>query len=323
MLFLTNRAFNEGIQTIIGRTVTFDLDNNSPANSIYFCERKNPYDYYEVGSENFLERIRKSFYKQVLLYVHGFNCLPEDTIFKQAQILQDLFDVKEKNLILVLPIIWPCDNDLGIVRDYWDDQKAADMSAFSIARALSKFLEFQSLHQAYEKCTKHINILAHSMGNRVLRESLRVWSKYDLQGKMPQIFRTIFMVAADLVNESLEKDQEGELIPISAKNVCVYYAGDDLALRSSKIANLKNNIASRRLGHTGPEDLNKLPFNVFSFDCDNFNNKYDNPVGHTYFMSTDNTSTTEAGILFEHLYNTLVTGRPTYNNIFEKRVVLG
>ena len=33
---------------------------------------------------------------------------------------------------------------------------------------------------AEDPCLKRINMLAHSMGNRVLRETLWAWNKYDL-----------------------------------------------------------------------------------------------------------------------------------------------
>ena len=44
-------------------------------------------------------------------------------MLEAADEFQKLFDKKQKNEILVIPLILPCDNDLGIVKDYWDDQK--------------------------------------------------------------------------------------------------------------------------------------------------------------------------------------------------------
>ena len=64
----------------------------------------------------------------------------------------------------------------------------------------------------------------------------------------------------------------------------VYYASDDLALRFSKVANLKNKIASRRLGHTGPENMDRTPANLYAVDCDDVNTAYDMPEGHSYFV---------------------------------------
>ena len=94
-----------------------------------------------------------------------------------------------------------------------------------------------------------------------------------------------------------------------------------MALQGSKIVNVKSNIMSRRLGHTGPENPNLTLLNVYAFDCDDFNNIYDFPVGHTYFLTKNNTENTEAGILFNHMYETLKTGRPLLENNLQ-RVIL-
>jgi len=53
--------------------------------------------------------------------------------------------------------------------------------------------------------------------------------------------------------------------------------------RESKISYLKNKVASTRFGHTGPEEMKKVQANVYTIDCDNFNNKYDFPKGYSYF----------------------------------------
>ncbi|WP_253805262.1 hypothetical protein [Vibrio mediterranei] len=36
---------------------------------------------------------------------------------------------------------------------------------------------------------------------------------------------------------------------------------------------------------TGPEQLSVLPKNVYEFDCDYFNQRFDYPVGHSYFLA--------------------------------------
>jgi esterase/lipase superfamily enzyme len=323
MLFITNRAFTEGNQTVIDRRISFDLNNNAPSNSVYFCCRNSLGDYREIGSQNFIQSIQNVNYEQILLYIHGFNSLPEEVIFPRAELLQFLFDQQQLGSVLVIPIIWPCDNDLGIVQDYWDDEKSSDMSAFSLARALCKFTEWSALQPRENLCLKRLNILAHSMGNRVLRESLRIWNQYDLARGVPQLFRNIFMTVADISNDSLNIGNPGESICRAAKNVCVYYAGDDWALRSSKMINPKEKLVSCRLGHTGPEDISKVPPNVYVFDCDPFNNIYDDPLGHTYFMTKDNTKVSSPGLLFQHIYSSLQTGRVFELNITSRSGILG
>lgn len=308
MIFITNRFPKQSIQTRIGRGFDFDLKNNASSNSVFFCERKGKDKYLEIGSADLLERLKKSKYRQILIYIHGFSNLPEDA-FAGADEFQKLCNKKKKDEVLVIPLIWPCDNDFGIVKDYWDDQKAADQSAFSFARVLQKFLMWRSEQEANEQnapCLKRINVLAHSMGNRVFRGTLAAWKKYDLPKGVPLIFRNSFLVAADVVNETLQEGETGEIIAHASRNVIVYHASDDLALRSSKISNLKNKIASRRLGHTGPENLDKTPKNVYSVDCDDVNNKYD-LKGHSYFRSGTRKGT--PGLVFNHIFSCLLSGR--------------
>jgi esterase/lipase superfamily enzyme len=306
MLFITNREPQGSIRTRQGRTFRFDLNKNSPSNSIYCCERKGENSYIEIGSKELMNRLRNHEAEQLLFFIHGFSNLPEDNIFPRVEQLQHYFDQKEPGLMLVVPIIWPCDNDFGIVKDYWDDQKSADLSAFSFARMLQKFMAWRDEAKEDAPCLKRINILAHSMGNRVFRETLAKWNQYDLANGVPLLFRNTILMAADIVNESLEDYHEGRLISQASRNVSVYYASDDLALRASKISNLKNKVASRRLGHTGPEDMANVQCNVYAIDCDNVNNRYDYPKGHSYFFDDEHN---QAGAVFEHMFDSLKSGR--------------
>jgi len=319
MLFVTNREPQGSIRTKANRTFKFDLKKNAPSNSIYCCERLDKDSYIELGSKEWLARLKDSNAKQILFFIHGFSNLPEPHIFPRTQKLQEFFDVKEQNLVKVVPVIWPCDDDPGIVKDYWDDQKSADMSAFSFARALQFFMKWRDEEPEDNPCLKRINILAHSMGNRVLRETLSAWNKYDLADGVPLLFRNTILMAADIVNESLEEGRYGRLISQSSRNVSVYYAADDFALRSSKTSNLKNKVASRRLGHTGPENMKKTQSNVYEIDCDNFNNRYDKPKGHSYFLDDEQGN---IGVVFEHIFNSIKTGRVKVDDEQSRRHIL-
>jgi len=200
-----------------------------------------------------------------------------------------MFDKTSPGLVYVVPLIWPCDDDSAIafMDDYWDDQRASRASGDSFSRMLGLFDNWRKEEATkVNPCTRRMNVLAHSMGNRVLRNAISSWVKFDLAGNMPQLFRNVFMVAADVVNHTLEYKEKGCYIPDSARNVVVYYANDDLAMPASKIANLKNMTVSRRLGMTGPESMSekRLAKNVYEVDCDNFNNSWGDEKGHTYFL---------------------------------------
>lgn len=317
MLFITNRAINEVELARVeqDRKITFDLSNNLARQSINFCRRAGPNDFIELGSQKFMAELKNSRAEQLLIFIHGYSNLPEPDIFPRAQALQKLFDNQRENRVQVVPIIWPCDNDLGIIKDYWDDQKSADASAFAFARLLEMFLAWRSKAEGEDNeppCLKRINVLAHSMGNRVFRQTMETWACYDRGGEVPLLFRNVFLVAADIVNESLERGRMGEYICQSARNVSVYFASDDLALRASKTANLKNKIASRRLGHTGPENMELVPGNVYAIDCDDLNTQYDSPKGHSYF--TFDASGKEPGKVFEHIAQSVSSGRVHVDN---------
>ena len=134
MLFITNRNFRQSKRTRIGRKVDFDLNDNEAGQSVYFCERRDKESYVEIGNRNFFKALKESKYEQVMLYIHGYSNLPETHIFPMTQVLQQLCDQIEPNLVQVVPIIWPCDNDRGLVQDYYDDQQAADASAYAFER---------------------------------------------------------------------------------------------------------------------------------------------------------------------------------------------
>lgn len=312
MLFITNRFPTQSIKTRVGRGFDFDLKNNAASNSVFYCRRLDKEKYEEIGGFNLMSELKASPYRQLLVYIHGFSNLPE-AVFEGASQLQALCDAQKKNELLVLPVVWPCDDDLGVVKDYWDDQKAADASAFSLARVLGHFMTWREDAQRNpqdDPCLKRINVLAHSMGNRVLRETLRVWAYYDLPAGVPLLFRNTYLVAADIENESIHKGEAGELISHASRNVVVYFASDDLALRSSKVANVKNKIASRRLGHTGPENMDMTPGNVYAVDCDDVNTTYDPPIGHSYFrFDGGGAKGGRPGKVFEHIWQTIMTGR--------------
>ena len=168
----------------------------------------------------------------------------------------------------VVPMLRPCDNDRGLLKDYRDDQNAADAGAVGFRRAFGKFPSWRDRQDPDNPCLKRIHVLAHSMGARVLRGALDGWA-HDY-GPVYGVFRNIFLVAADLVNETLDLRGPGRCLSDAARNVTVHHASDDLALRTSKVTNLRHKIVSRRLGHSGPEDLSRTAGNVYAVDCDNF-----------------------------------------------------
>jgi esterase/lipase superfamily enzyme len=316
MLFITNRRLVEGSRSSAGRRVSFDLADNEPSASLFFCQRMARGTYEELTAPVMLGRLRRTPRRQILLFIHGFNALPEPAVFPDAELLQTLCDRLAPDLVEVVPLVWPCDDDFGLLHDYWDDQSAAEFSALAFSRALGKLLDWRDRASGDQACTKPLNILAHSMGNRVLRHALAKWA-HDF-GAVQGLFRTIAMAAADVANDCLDESGVGRCIADAARNVLVYHAQDDLALRTSKVVNLRNKIVSRRLGHTGPRDLARTPANVAAVDCDAFNGRYDR-FGHSYYLADERGA---PGLLLRHLVDTMRTGRPAGLAPDARRLVL-
>jgi esterase/lipase superfamily enzyme len=312
MLFATNRMPRQSARSRRNRKLTFDNQNTTVSQNMFFCRRDSAGDYTEIMSEAFFDELKKLQGKtRVLLYIQGFNNNMESEIFPNAEKLQRAMDdVGGEGLVHVVPLIWPCDDDspLAFIDDYWDDQDAADNSGTAFARALGMFDDWRRREAESESpCTRRISILAHSMGNRVLQNALNHWAGNINNGTMPQMFTNIFMVAADVVNEALEEGKSGQYIVHAARNVVVYYANDDLAMPASKLANTKNKTVSRRMGMTGPENIGKLPRKVYEVDCDNFNNTLDPPKGHSYFLYGPDGETVSPVI--GHMVSALTNGR--------------
>lgn len=321
ILFATNRTMGDATDCVVSHKntqfpitkVAFDLHENAPSPGVHFCERLSVNEYSILGRSQFFARLRKHSSQQVLLYIHGFDNLPEDTIFARTVRMQQLCNQHDPRLVVVVPLIWPCDNDIGALKDYWDDQKAADASESGFARMLEFFLGWRDdQSDVHTSCYKRVNIIAHSMGNRVLRGALENTSR---RTTVEGLFRNIFMVAADVTNECLERKESGHVIPLACRNVTVYHANDDLALRASKVVNLMNSVVSRRLGHTGPERIGKTPANVYAIDCDDFNNTLDHPKGHSYFLTGNRSAHENDYPVLHHMLYAMRTGRVDANPI--------
>ncbi|WP_133406743.1 alpha/beta hydrolase [Parashewanella tropica] len=309
MFFITNRTPEQSARSRKGRRISFNYQNTAVSQYLYFCQRHDKDEYTEILHHDFFQYLKSlPSQTQLLFYIHGFNNNMEPDVFDSADKLQNLINQQSSELVEVIPIIWPCDDDsaLAFINDYWDDQDAADASGPAFSRLLGKFEQWRrEAEQQKQPCFKRMNILAHSMGNRVLVNAIADWaSKYN-SNNMPLLFRNIFMVAADVDNQILEADKPGHYLSDAARNLVVYFANDDLAMPASKLANLRHKTLSRRMGMTGSNDLSELPKNVYEVDCDDFNNKFD-LKGHSYFL--DNKQGDFSPVI-GHMVQAIKTGR--------------
>jgi len=280
MYFITNRELEQQ-----GEFLDFTTSNKL-SQDLKFCRLHKKGKVEEIFSEPLMQKLKDDKIKtEIFFYIHGFNNQPYDHIFPRAKAIQKQLKNAGLSHILVVPVIWPCDNDFGVIKDYWDDQESAMHSGMFFSRVISKFVQWQEKNSD-DPCMKRMHLIAHSMGARVLMYAMHDWA--TKRGGVPYMFKNIFLMASDIPNESLEKNEMGFHITQAAQRVISYYANDDFAMPASKIANTKNAIFSRRIGHTGPEDMNKVPANVYAVNCDSFNNFFDKK-GHSYFTDKGKT----------------------------------
>ena len=208
MLFVTNRRIEGSRRSQPGRGIAFARGDQEPGASLYFCQRLGPEQYVELTAVPFFSRLRRSRHRQLLFYVHGFSCQPEARrLPRRAAAAGAVRRARRPSSPRWSPIVWPCDDDFGLVLDYWDDQQSATASGLALARVLGKFIAWRDRLGTEETCLKHVNLLAHSMGNRVLATALAAWA-HDY-GAVPALFRNLFMVAADVANDLFAPGRAG------------------------------------------------------------------------------------------------------------------
>jgi len=171
----------------------------------------------------------------VLLFVHGFNTPFDDALIRSAQLSVDLSRRGIFDVGIPLLFSWPSAGKVSLT-DYRGDQDRS----LGAAPYLEQFLDVI----AGQPRVKRINIIAHSMGNRLLTEALESYASDYLKrhGRENLEFR-IILVAAD-VDRDIFEAATGVLDNLRA-NVTIYTSDADRALHASELVNQK-----LRLGDT-------------------------------------------------------------------------
>lgn len=113
-----------------------------------------------------------------LFCLHGFNVQPSGHL-KTVKNAQDLFN---KGKFMLVPVMWPSE---GGVKNYGNDRETTPGAGNGLKSLKDKI-----------DCFPSKSLLAHSMGNRVLRYAADAKFKFD----------NIFMVAADVQHDIFNED---------------------------------------------------------------------------------------------------------------------
>ena len=209
-----------------------------------------------------------------LIFIHGFNVTFEESIISAAKISAFYKNLSGgKYIPNIFVFSWPSD---GKITNYLNDRHDAETSGYAFARGLMKLADFLRDPSEHNICGRKINLLAHSMGNYVLRNALQQAKKVSDAKPLNRIFDEVILAAADEDNDAFEYDFKLAGLPEVSQRITVYFNNGDLALRVSDL--LKGN--PDRLGHDGARKPHELPGKVVLVDVSNIiTGDY-----HSYFL---------------------------------------
>ncbi|MEL6757351.1 MAG: alpha/beta hydrolase, partial [Pseudomonadota bacterium] len=194
-----------------------------------------------TGKETFTSTLQDAVYSDgtdaVLLFVHGFNVEFDEALVRTAQLSNDLS--RDDKFKVGVPVLysWPSAGALSL-EDYRGDRDRS----LGAAPYLEEFLDLLTEDLDVER----INIIAHSMGNRVLTQALEDYARdyLDRHNRDDLEFR-ILLVAADVERDIFDA-ANGVFDNLDA-NVTIYTSDTDRALHVSTIVNEEGR---KRLGDT-------------------------------------------------------------------------
>lgn len=171
---------------------------------------------------------------EVLVFVHGFNSSFEDAARRTAQIAKD---VNFRGPPVMYS--WPSQGS-GSLKGYQADSQHVGWSE-------EHFLSFMA-GVARESGARRIHVVAHSMGNRLVTETLRKLSYHFASGQLPRLNQLV-LTAPD-IDADYFQTAIAPRITQTADRITIYSSSRDLALKASSFA---NQLGKRRLGEAGQE----------------------------------------------------------------------
>ena len=223
--------------------------------------------------------------RDVLIYIHGYNVSWYDAV-GTAKALEYMLNRNTKDddkKVMVVLFSWPSDGSMMPFAAYKSDRSDARDSGQAIGRAILKLKDFLTqVHTNAEDefmrpCLQQIHLLTHSMGNYVLQNSLKKIQGYSNTGGLPKIFENIFLCAADVNDDCLEKGEPMEKVHQLANHISVYFNKGDLAMYISDYT--KGN--RDRLGHSGAAKPGAIHNKIHQVSCSKIVRGL---VEHSYYM---------------------------------------
>jgi esterase/lipase superfamily enzyme len=217
-------------------------------------------------------RVATSPRREVFVFVHGFATLFFDAARRAAQIAHDA-DFEGAAMVYS----WPSQ---GWLLSYLVDTGNVEWTEPHLVELLGML--------ANESGAKHIHLMAHSMGARVLARAMRNFMA-GRDHDDPPPFDQIILAAADIDVELFNRDYAEPLIR-GSRRLTVYSSSADWALRGSRWLH-----AYTRLGQAQPEDIDAAWLTridlIDATDCDK------GAIGHVYYGASPTILADLAGVI--------------------------
>ncbi|MDJ0600114.1 MAG: alpha/beta hydrolase [Crocosphaera sp.] len=246
-----------------------------------------------LGSEEILERVAQEMRSQgedTVIFIHGYNTSFRGGLTQAAKLHQVLTSnnsgTSEPAFKLNMCLFsWPSDGSLLLSDSnaanaiaYYNDRLDAAASGAAFARSFLKVADF--INGLETRCQQNLHLIAHSMGNYVLRHALQEL-KNQVGNQLPRLFDQILMMAADEDEDAFDRQDKLFDLPRITRRTSVYFNRGDLALWAAD--NLKGR--PPRLGSDGPIQPRQLPRNVYPIDCTRVISRFTDPSEHGYYIN--------------------------------------
>ena len=234
-----------------------------------------------LGSKNVFNRVRDKMLhhqRDTVVFVHGYNVSFADALASAARLKQNFSTANNGPGINVVLFSWPSDGSMMPYIAYGNDRQDAAASGPAFARGLLKLAEFLRGSTPEDACDHQLHLVAHSMGNYVLRHTVQEFVSQS-SGRPVRLFDQVFLMAADEDDDAFELSYKLQPLPRLAKRVNVYFNNKDRAIAVSD----KTKGNPDRLGDDGPRVPRGIPGKVSLIDVTPV---VSGLVQHSYFLDS-------------------------------------
>ncbi|MCA8890076.1 MAG: alpha/beta hydrolase [Parvularculaceae bacterium] len=221
--------------------------------------------------------------KSILMFIHGYNVDFDSAVVRSAQLAMDLgFNENappaETFYELGQPVLFSWPNG-GAAFTYIDDRRLAKKSAAHLRSFFDLLTE--------ESGADVLNIVVHSMGNRVLVNAITDFARDYTQASGDGVTIRIIHAAADVDQDVYDRTMDEVERTSFRAGYTVYASKEDTALQTSTMVNALTSLFRYRRGRLGQIGENGIYVrkHVTSIDATGFATDL---FGHGYFAEAGN-----------------------------------